>query len=275
MLALFAGVGALPSAAASREPSLAQTRPTPRPTATAAPRNVELTVFAAASLTNAYQEIGRNFEAANPGVKVTFNFGGSPQLVTQLSQGASADVFASANDAQMTNAVRAGRIRAETARTFVKNNLVVVTAREARNLTRLQDLGRPGVKVVLAARAVPVGQYALEFFDKAAKDPAFGADFRQRVEANVVSYEENVRAVLAKVALGEADAGVVYVSDVIANPRSPVRRITIPPALNVIATYPIAPVSDSKNLQVAQKFVDYMFVGDSRLILAKYGFTLP
>ena len=253
----------------------ASAAPARNPTPAPAARPAELTVFAAASLTEAYRQIGKNFEAAHPGVRVSFSFAGSQQLAQQIGQGAPADVFASANQTQLDVAVKSGRIDANAGRVFVKNRLVVVTAREATSIMRLQDLARPGVTVVLAARAVPVGQYALDFLDRASRDPAFGADYRKNVEANVVSYEENVRAVLAKVALGEADAGVVYVSDVIANPRSPVRRLEIPASLNAIASYPIAPLNDSKNAELAAQFVRYMYAGDSRLILAKYGFTLP
>jgi molybdate transport system substrate-binding protein len=272
---LAVGFVTIPQAGAvPDQPALEQARPTAQPTRSTA-RPAELTVFAAASLTDAYKQIGRNFEAANPGVKVVFNFAGSQQLAQQIAQGAPADVFASANQAQFDAAVKSGRIAAGAGRVFIKNRLVVITAREATTIRRLQDLARPGVKVVFAAKAVPVGQYSLEFLDKASANPAFGATFRSKVEANVVSYEENVRSVLAKVALGEADAGIVYGSDVIANPKSPVRRIDIPNSLNVIASYPIAPLNDSENAELAQQFVNYMSAGDTRLVLAKHGFMLP
>jgi molybdate transport system substrate-binding protein len=245
-------------------------------TAPVARSPTELTVFAAASLTDAYRQIGRNFEKANPGTKVTFNFAGSQQLAVQLGQGAPADVFASANSSQMTAAVNAGRVAKDSARTFALNRLVVVTSPSSKvKITRLQDLTRPGLKLVFAARAVPVGQYTLDFLDKAVKDPAFGSGYKDAVLKNVVSYEDNVRSVLTKVSLGEGDAGVVYASDVSSSPRTPVERLDIPTSLNVIASYPIAPVGDSKNAALAQKFVDYMFAGDTRLILARYGFTLP
>lgn len=236
----------------------------------------ELTVFAAASLSDAYRQIGRNFEQANPGVKVVFNFAGSQQLAAQLGQGAPADVFASANATQMAAVVSAGRVGKDSARTFVLNRLVVVTSPSSKvNITRLQDLARPGLKLVFAAKAVPVGQYSLDFLDKAAKDAAFGAGFKNAVLRNVISYEDNVRAVLTKVSLGEGDAGIVYATDVVSSPRTPVKRIYIPNRLNVIASYPIATVSDSKNAALAKQFVDYMFANDTRLILARYGFTLP
>jgi molybdate transport system substrate-binding protein len=239
-------------------------------------RPVELTVFAAASLTDAFGKIGKNFEKANPGVKVTFNFAGSQQLAAQLGQGAPADVFASANTAQMTVAVNADRVAKDTPKTFVLNRLVVITSPTSKiKVTTLKDLATPGLKIVLAAKAVPVGQYALDFLDKAVADPGYGSDYKANVLKNVVSYEDNVRSVLTKVALGEGDAGIVYVSDVIASPKTPVKRLTIPDTLNLIASYPIAPVSDTKHADLAKKFVAHVFAGDSRLILARYGFTLP
>ena len=261
ILALAGALGGLPATAGA---------------APAAQTPSELTVFAAASLTDAYRQIGRNFEKANPGTHVVFNFAGSQQLAAQLGQGAPADVFASANVAQMTAAVNAGRVAKDTSKTFVRNLLLVVTSPSSKvAITRLQDLAKPGVKLVFAAKAVPVGQYSLDFLDKAANDPAYGSGFKDAVLKNVVSYEDNVRSVLTKVSLGEGDAGVVYISDAISSPNTSVKRIYIPLSLNIIATYPIAAISDSKQAALAQKFVNYMYAGDTRLIFARYGFTLP
>lgn len=260
LMALLAAGCALPAApAASPSPA----------------RPAELTVFAAASLTEAFEQIGAEFESANPGVRVVFNFAGSQQLAQQIAQGAPADVFASANQAQMDAAVASGRIATDSVRVFAQNRLVVVTPEEAVGVITLADLAAPGVKVVLAAEAVPVGRYSLEFLDRASQDPALGADFRSRVEANVVSYEENVRAVLAKVALGEADAGIVYASDAVANPSSQVRQIAIPDRLNVLAAYPVAPLKDSASPELALAFVRALESEQARRTLAAYGFSLP
>jgi molybdate transport system substrate-binding protein len=153
---------------------------------------------------------------------------------------------------------------------------VVVTSPTSKiKVTTLQDLATPGLKLVLAAKAVPVGQYALDYLDKAVKDSAFGSEYKANVLKNVVSYEDNVRSILTKVAIGEGDAGIVYISDVIASPKTAVKRVTIPDTLNIIATYPIAPISDSKHAELAKQFVAYVFAGDSRLILARYGFSPP
>ncbi len=233
----------------------------------------ELNIFAAASLTDAFKEIGAKFEAANSGTKLTFNFAGSQQLAQQIGQGAPADVFASANNKQMDVVVEAGQVISGTQQAFVRNRLVVIYPKDnPAKLQTLKDLARPGLKLDLAAKEVPVGQYALDFLDKAGKDATYGAAFKDGVLKNVVSYEENVKAVLSKVALGEADAGIVYTSDIGGDAAARVGRIDIPDALNTIATYPIAPIKDSKNAGLAQKFVDYVLAPEAQAILARYGF---
>jgi len=232
-----------------------------------------LNVFAAASLTNAFGEIGENFAVANPGVEVVFNFAGSNQLATQIGQGAPADVFASANGTQMNVAIETGRIITGTQRTFVRNRLVVVTPSDnPAGLTGLQDLATPGLKLVFAAAEVPVGQYSLDFLDKAEADGTLGTGYKAAMIANIVSYEENVRAVLTKVSLGEADAGIVYTSDVGAAAEE-VAQIEIPDTLNTVASYPIAPLADSPNLALAQQFMDYVLAPEGQQVLVQYGFV--
>jgi molybdate transport system substrate-binding protein len=230
----------------------------------------DLLVYAAASLTDAFSTLGDRFSAAHPGTHVTFNFAGSQQLAQQLAQGAPGDVFAAANQRQMQAVMDTGRIADGAARIFVRNRLVVIVpAANPAGLVTLQDLARPGIKLVLAAPEVPVGAYSAAFLDKAASD--YGADYAARVRANVMSYEENVRFVVSKVALGEADAGIVYVSDVTGETAQHVGRITIPDHLNIFAEYPLAALSDAKNPALAQAFVDYVLGPEGQAILAEYG----
>ncbi|HLZ09084.1 MAG TPA: molybdate ABC transporter substrate-binding protein [Chloroflexota bacterium] len=253
-------------------PTAAPTTPPPTATATqSGPGN--LNVYAAASLTAAFGDIGKSFEAANPGTRVTFNFAGSSDLAAQIGKGAPADVFASANEAQMAVVVKSGQIAADAPRPFARNRLVVIypTSNPAK-LAKLQDLANPGVKVVLAAKAVPVGQYALDFLAKANKDPSFGATYQADVVKNVVSYEQDVKAVLTKVTLGEADVGIVYTTDVTPDAASKVGRFVIPDALNTIAVYPIAAVKTSPQGDLAKKFVDYVLGTAGQMVLVKYGF---
>ena len=239
----------------------------------AAPAPTSLTVLAAASLTAAFGELGAQFEAAHPGVKVQFNFAGSQQLAEQLAQGAPADVFASANSQQMNAAVQSGRIAKDASRIFARNRLVVIYPQtNPAHLAALADLARPGLKLDFAAKAVPVGQYSLDLLDKAAADPNLGPSFKQGVLANIVSYETNVKAVLTKVALGEADAGIVYTTDLTGSQAAQVSRIEIPDALNVIASYPIAPILDSPYPALAKAFVDLVLSPAGQSVLANYGF---
>lgn len=237
-----------------------------------APETVRLNVFAAASLTDAFGEIGENFSAAHPGTAVVFNFAGSNQLATQIGEGAPADLFASANNTQMTAAIESGRIISGAQHTFVRNRLVVITPSDnPAGLTTLPDLATPGVKIIFAAAEVPVGQYTLNFLDKADAAGTLGAGYKDAVVANVVSYEQNVRAVLTKISLGEADAGVVYTSDV-GVAADQVTQIEIPDTLNTIANYPIAPLADSVHPALAQQFMDYVLAPAGQQVLARYGF---
>ncbi len=237
-----------------------------------APQPRTLTVFAAASLTDAFGEIGKAFESAHPGVTVNFNFAGSQTLRTQLEEGATADVFASANHTEMDNAVQANLIQKTAPQDFLANELVVILpANNPADVQSLQDLARPGLKVVLAAEVVPAGKYARQMLDKLGQDAAFGADFSAKVLANVVSNENDVKQVVSKVQLGEADAGIVYVSDSIAAPE--LKTIQIADQFNVIAKYPIAILDKAPYPDLAAEFVAYVLSPEGQAALKKWGFT--
>ncbi|GAB4580470.1 MAG: molybdate ABC transporter substrate-binding protein [Anaerolineales bacterium] len=235
--------------------------------------SVTLNIFAAASLTESFTELGKQFEAQHPGTTLVYNFASSSQLSQQIIEGASADVFASANETQMNKVVEGGRITAGSPHIFVTNRLVVIyPAGNPAGLMTLQDLTKPGLRLVFAAEEVPVGQYSLEFLDKALLDPAYSPTFKEEVLGNVVSYEQDVKSVLAKVILGEADAGIVYSSDVTGENASNVGNIAIPDALNVIATYPIASVANSAHADLANAFVAFVLSPEGQKILAENGF---
>lgn len=247
-------------------------QPTSPPVPAAPAAATTLTVLAAASLSDAFGELGAQFEAANPGVTITYSFAGSQQLAAQILEGAPADVFASANQRQIDAVVAGGRITTGVAQTFARNRLTIVTPPDnPAHIQTLTDLAGPGVKLILADRAVPVGQYSLDLFAKASSLPAYTAAYSPTVLANVVSYEDNVRSVLAKIILGEADAGIVYTSDV-ALEAAKVRQIAIPDELNTIAIYPIAPIADSQQPELARRFIDYVRSAEGQQILVRYGF---
>ncbi len=252
-------------APATEEPAAAPTALPP----TAKPKPRTLTVFAAASLTDAFTELGTNFQTANPGVTVTFNFAGSQTLRTQIEEGAPVDVFASANTKEMDTLVSSNFIAGDAPQIFLTNKLVIILPSDnPAAIAKLKDLANPGLKLVLAAEEVPVGKYSRQALDL--MNGSFGADFKDKVLANVVSNEDNVKQVVAKVQLGEADAGIVYTSDAVAAPE--LKSIEIPAELNTIAKYPIAPLVSSEHSELAQAFIQYVLSSEGQAILAEWGF---
>ena len=253
--------------------SIAGCAPASTPTeAPVAPEARTLNVFAAASLTDAFTEIGKNFEAANPGVTVTFNFAGSPALRAQIEEGAPADVFASASGKEMNTLVTGTFVADGMSQVFLNNKLVLILpADNPAGLDSLDDLANSGVKIILAAEEVPVGNYARQALDL--MNGSFGTDFKDKVLANVVSNEDNVKQVVSKIQLGEADAGIVYTSDAVAAPE--LQTIEIPTELNLIAEYPIAPLTKSANADLADAFIAYVLSADGQSILEKWGFASP
>jgi len=236
---------------------------TPRPAG-------ELTVFAAASLTEPFTEIGKRLEAGSPGLKIVFNFGGSPALRTQLEQGAQADLFVSADAAQMELAKKSTVVQGETP-IFAKNKLVVIVPREnPGKVTAFRDLASAGLKLDLTGPQVPAGNYSRQAITQASAE--YGADFARRVLDNVVSEEDNVKQVVAKVQLCEADAGIVYVSDVTAHVSKDVRAIPIPDAYNQIASYPIALTREIRNRAAAEAFVAFVLSPEGQRIFKVHRF---
>jgi molybdate transport system substrate-binding protein len=217
-----------------------------------------ITIFAASSLTAAFSAIGADFQKAYPTAMLHFSFAGSSTLVAQVQQGAIGDVFASADEPNMQKLVNAG-LTAGSPAIFARNKLqIVVPAGNAKHVTGLADLGRMGLVVVLCAPAVPCGHYAAEALQRA------------NVTVTPASQETDVKAVLSKVALGEADAGIVYETDVKAA-GGQVQGVDIPEAFNVIADYPIVVLKDSQNVALARAFIGYIHAAGQRT-LARYGF---
>ncbi len=231
----------------------------------------DLNVFAAASLTGAFMEIGREFEAAHPGVKVNFNFAGSQILRMQIEQGAQADVFASADHKNMERLVAENLVNQGTRDDFATNKLIVILpAGNPADLKSLSDLAKIGVKIVLADESVPAGNYARQVLAKMNLNSVYGTGYSDKVMANIVSNETDVKQVVAKVELGEADAGIVYISDAIAAPD--LRTISIPDQFNVIASYPMAVLKNSSHADLARAFTVYVLSPAGQSILSRWGF---
>ena len=234
----------------------------------AAPAEEPLRVFAAVSLKEAFGEIAAAFEKAHPGTPLEISFAGSQVLRTQIEHGAPADVFASADFVQADALRQAGTITRYDV--FARNTLVVAVPAKEPKVHDVRDLAKPGLKVVVAGPAVPAGLYTLQVLARLAGSGHYGDDYRSRVQANIVSEEPNVRLVLSKVALGEADAGLVYETDVLTAPA--VKAVAIPEELNVSAEYPIAVVERSRAAARARAFVGFVLGDEGQALLRKHGF---
>lgn len=233
--------------------------------------SVTLNVFAAASLTESFKELATSYKQAHPGVTITYNFNGSQLLEQQIANGASADIFASADMTNMQKASSAGLVANN--KIFARNKLaVIIPTSNPGQINTLKDLGQKGKKIVVAAPSVPVGKYMLQVLDKMGQSPEYGSDYESAVKGNFVSQEENVKAVVQKVQVGEADAGFVYLTDITQAITDKVKIIDIPDALNVIAEYPIAITKDSQHTQEAQAFIDYLLSSEGQAVLTKYHF---
>ena len=233
----------------------------------------ELTVFTAASLTGAFGEIGQMYKNET-GISVAFNFDGSQALRTQLENGAYADVFASANVKQMNAVKNEGLMNNSSVVIFTKNKLSLIVPKDnPAKIINLSDLAKPGLKIVMGTKDVPVGDYTLQILSKLGNDSAYGPDYKAKVLSNVISQETNVNYVVTKVALGEADAGFAYVSDITENLTSKVDKIAIPDEYNVIAEYPMGILRESKYPVQSQKFISRVLSDEGKAVLEKYGFA--
>jgi molybdate transport system substrate-binding protein len=216
-----------------------------------------VTVLAASSLTKGFTGLGEEFRAAHPGTKIEFSFGSSSDLEQSIEEGAPADVFASADQKNMTNLVAAGDNSGAPAN-FARNRLeIAVEKGNPKHIAKLSDLAEPGVTVVLCDPSAPCGKFAAEVLDNA------------HVNLTPKSLEVGVKATLSKVELGEADAAIVYISDVTSSGK--VDGVDIPDDVNILTTLPIVALKDSKNAALAKAFVDFVVAHQSGLV-SKYGF---
>jgi molybdate transport system substrate-binding protein len=254
-------------------PASEQQATPPAPPPAAPPEEDQLVVFAAASLREVFTTLSTAFKTANSSTTVTLNFAGTQELRTQLEQGAQADVFASADQKHMTELLNAARATAPVV--FARNEPVIVVAREsAKKVHGIADLPKLK-KIVIGVPEVPIGRYTLQILERASAK--LGKKFAEQTLAKVVSRELNVRQVLAKVSLGEADAGIVYRTDAqsLKAGKDSVSVVDIPPDINVIAEYPIAVVAGAPHPNLASAWVKLVQSELGRRALQDAGFMLP
>jgi molybdate transport system substrate-binding protein len=229
-----------------------------------------LTIFAASSLIDAFGELGKTFEKQNEGVTVKQSFESSSTLLTQIQQGAPADVFASAAQEEMDTAVKDGLVAGDP-KVFVKNREIIMVPKDnPADIEEFRDVANPGVKLVLAQDDVPAADYALQILDKA--NAEYGDGFEKKVLSNVVSREADVRASVNRVVVGDADATFGYKSDYTPDIRSRVKVVPIPPDLNIIATYPVAALKDARDPELAKKWVELVTSKEGQRVLKKWNF---
>jgi molybdate transport system substrate-binding protein len=231
-----------------------------------------LTVLAAASLTDAFNELQQMLKADNPQLDIRISYAASSQLRTQIQNGVPFDIFASADTIQMQPVATRGLVGQP--QEFVRNELVVIVPRaNPARIESFRDIDRPGLRFVTTAPQVPIGNFTRQALEKASRDPAYGAGFGAAALRNVVSEEDNVRQVLNKVQLGEADLGIVYRSDVTPRSAQDVTVIDIPAQFNVIASYPIAIAQRPENPVAAEAWCQLVFSERGQAVFRKFNFT--
>jgi molybdate transport system substrate-binding protein len=230
-------------------------------------------VVAASSLTEFMADAEAAFEKAHPEVDIACSLASSSVCRIQVEQGAPADLFLSADKENVDTLIASRLVNPSRSRVFAHNKLAIMVGRHAKTKIRsLGDLATPGLNLVLATPEAPIGKYTQQMLQKVDKSAKYGQQFRERVMANVVSLEPNVKATLARVLLGDADAAIGYATDITPDVRRTGVMVEIPDDVNVIATYPIAIVERSRNKDIAQQFVDFAVSKEGQDLLKKRGF---
>jgi molybdate transport system substrate-binding protein len=237
-----------------------------------AKETIDLTIFCGAGLSGAFNEIGQLYQN-DSGIGVEFNFDGVPALRAQIEQGAYADLLACA-DLKHINALKAeGYVNNSSLKIFAENKMAVVVPDDnPANISSLADLARPGIIILMGTKELPAGYYARQVLDKLANDSQYGPDYRYKVMANIVSEETTVNRIVSKVALGEADAGFAFVSDVSPVMVGKVAKISIPDRYNVIVDFPIGVLKHSRHPREAQDFIHLVMSPVGQAVLKKYEF---
>ncbi|GAB6098732.1 molybdate ABC transporter substrate-binding protein [Halanaerocella petrolearia] len=240
--------------------------------ATEETEKISLRIMAAASLIEVFTDLEQGFEEKYPNIEVDCNYAGSQALFSQIKSGVTADIFASANVKYMNQLEESDMVIEPSV--FAQNKLVVAVLKGNKKIQTINDFVEKDVKLVVADKSVPVGQYTIEMLDKVDKSGKFVENYKTKFLNSIDSKELDVKSVVSKIELGEADAGVVYKTDIIASNQEKVRGINIPNQYNIVTTYPIAllKVGNQQHQEASKNFLDYLYSLEGRKILTKYGF---
>lgn len=232
----------------------------------------KITVLAAASLTEAFTEMGKDIEKEK-NIKTSFNFAGSQQLVTLIEQDAPADVFASADTKNMDKVIKDKKVERNTI--FTKNQLVIGKFKDSKaNISSLKDLGEDGVKIVVGDKSVPCGAYFYKTIDEAVIDKYIDKETYNKILKNIKSSELNVKDIVSKVAMGNADVGIVYKTDINKSNQDKIQIIKDKEFLKQKVEYPVAIISASNHKKTAKTFIEYLTSNKGKALMNKYGFTV-
>ena len=265
---LTACSGSAPAVPAANAANAANAASAASAASAAADQNT-IKVFAPSSMTDAARELAAAYEAANPGAKIAIEVGHSPTQRLQLLQGARGDVFITASQKDMDDAIQDQSVDGGANKVFATNQLIVVLPpQNPANLQTLADLAKPGVRLLVAVVDTPIGKVTLIALDK--MDKQIGSGFKDKVLANIVSNEAGVKPIVSKMQLGEADAGIVFVTDAVAAPA--LKTIAIPPEMNVISQLNVAPLAEALHPQHAAGFTALVTSAEGQAILKKWGF---
>lgn len=239
-------------------------------------KKTTITILAAASLTEVFTELEKGFEAQYEDVDLQFIFAGTSTLMTQIKEGIDADVFVSANETSMEELIGEGFVSSEDAQVFAQNQLVLMVSKASEyNIQELDDVLQEGVKIVIAEPSQPIGKYTEELLGLIEKDGRFAKNYKVLFYERIVSMENTVKGVCAKVEIGEADVGVVYTTDFTTVNKDSVYQIEIPSTCNKVATYELAVIKASQHQDLSTEFVAYVQGEEGKKYLLKYGFMIP
>lgn len=240
---------------------------------TSSTKKQEVIVLAAASLTEVFSEIEGRFEKINPDIDIIISFSGSQSCATAIKEGVHADIFASANEKYMDELVELEYIDKSDKQAFANNKLILITYKDNKKIQSLEDLILPRTKIIVADESVPVGKYTEKMIDEIDRTKIYGEDFADKFNNNIISKENDVKSVAAKIELNEGDAGIVYYTDYTKANKDKVNKIEIENKENPITTYYIAKLKNSGS-EKAIKFVDYILSEEGKEIMSKYGFIV-